>query len=249
MFRIKICGITRPDQGVAIAQLGATALGFICVSKSPRFVTPEQIRAVVEALPRSAQGMPDVDRIGVFVNASVADIVQTVAIAGLNGVQLHGDESPAFCRQLRAALEAAPEVKTDIELIKAFRIRAAADLDSLQAYDHPHAFSESSKSSECKDHNSNVRPGNCIDALLLDAYHPHLFGGTGRTLDWQTLKTFRPQHPWFLAGGLHPDNIQAALTQLSPDGIDLSSGVEHAPGNKDLTQVARLFEQLAVLQR
>ena len=107
MFRIKICGITHPDQGVAIAQLGATALGFICVSKSPRFVTPEQIRAVVEALPRSAQGMPDVDRIGVFVNASVADIVQTVAIAGLNGVQLHGDESPAFCRQLRAALEAA----------------------------------------------------------------------------------------------------------------------------------------------
>lgn len=213
MFRIKICGITQPDQGVAIAQLGATALGFICATKSPRFVTPEQIRAVVASLPLTATGHLTVDRIGVFVNANLTTIEQTVKIGHLNGVQLHGDESPAFCDTVRQALP-------QIELIKAFRIRSSEDLSAIADYEP------------------------VIDALLLDAYHPHLFGGTGNTLDWQALQTFQPSRPWFLAGGLRPDNIQAALLQLSPNGIDLSSGVERAPGDKDLEKVAHLFEQL-----
>ncbi|MGP1383237.1 MAG: phosphoribosylanthranilate isomerase [Thainema sp.] len=213
MLRIKICGITQPDQGVEIAQLGATALGFICATKSPRFVTPEQIGAIVDALPLNAAGTYTVDRIGVFVNADLATIEQTVNLGRLNGVQLHGNESPDVCAQVRQALP-------DIELIKAFRIRSSEDLSAIAAYEP------------------------VINALLLDAYHPHLFGGTGKTLDWQTLQTFRPSRPWFLAGGLRPDNVQAALRQLSPSGIDLSSGVERSPGDKDLVKVANLFEQL-----
>lgn len=215
MFRIKICGITRPEQGAAIAQLGATALGFICATKSPRFVTPEQIKAIVEALPLSVDGDYTVNRIGVFVNAELATIEQTVMIGNLSGVQLHGDESPDFCAQVRRALP-------HVELIKAFRIRCSDDLSAIAAYE------------------------SVINALLLDAYHPHLFGGTGKTLDWQALESFQPARPWLLAGGLHPGNVQAALRQLSPSGIDLSSGVERSPGDKDLEKVAYLFEQLAV---
>lgn len=214
MFRIKICGITRPDQASAIAQLGATALGFICATTSPRFVTPKQIKAVVEALPLTTDGDYTVDRIGVFVNADLATIEQTVMIGQLSGVQLHGDESPDFCAQVRQALP-------HIELIKAFRIRASGDLSAIAAYEP------------------------VINALLLDAYHPHLFGGTGKTLDWAALQSFQPTRPWFLAGGLHPDNVQEALRQLVPSGIDLSSGVERSPGDKDLEKVAYLFEQLA----
>lgn len=97
-MRIKICGITRPDQGCAIAGLGATMLGFICVPASPRYVTSQQICRILENLPNSIQ------TIGVFANVSVEKIYQTVRETGLTGVQLHGDESPDFCDRLRQIL-------------------------------------------------------------------------------------------------------------------------------------------------
>jgi phosphoribosylanthranilate isomerase len=213
-LRVKICGITDPAQGKSIAALGATALGFICAPPSPRYVTAKQIRAIVSELSQSPiDGSPTVDRIGVFVDASLDTIVETVNIGGLSSVQLHGNESPQFCDRLRSVLP-------DIELIKALRIRSSEAL--LQA-----ANFES-----------------VVDTLLLDAYHPNLGGGTGQTLDWQQLQRFQPGCAWFLAGGLTPDNVLAALRLVQPQGIDLSSGVEHSPGNKNLVEVARLFEQL-----
>lgn len=204
-MRVKICGITKPEQGRAIAELGATALGFICVSASPRYVTPEQIRAVVQQLPNA------VDRIGVFANAAIADIGRIVAEGGLNAVQLHGSESPDFCRQLRRELP-------DVELLKALKVRTPENLQQAEIY------------------------ADCIDTLLLDAYHPQLLGGTGKTLDWVALRQFRSPCPWFLAGGLTPENILDALKELQPNGIDLSSGVERSPGDKDLERVTRLVE-------
>jgi phosphoribosylanthranilate isomerase len=218
-LRVKICGITKPEQGQAIAQLGATALGFICVPKTPRYVTPEQIAAIVAELPIFGEtgqreiGQPICDRIGVFVDEDLAVICQTVAVGNLTGVQLHGSETPEFCDRLRAALPS-------IEILKALRIRSTEALALAQHY---------------QTH---------VDTLLLDAYHPSLAGGTGNTLDWRSLQTFQPQCPWLLAGGLTPDNILTALSQLHPSGIDLSSGVEQSPGNKNLEQVARLFAQL-----
>jgi phosphoribosylanthranilate isomerase len=83
-----------------------------------------------------------------------------------------------------------------------------------------------------------------VNTLLLDAYHPQQLGGTGKTLDWNMLQQFSPNCPWFLAGGLTPDNIVEALNQVKPSGIDLSSGVERAPGDKDLDKVAQLFARL-----
>ena len=209
-MRVKICGITKPEQGQAIAQLGATALGFICVQASPRYVTPRQIQAVVEQL------LVQVDRIGVFANATVEEICQIVADTNLSAVQLHGNESPEFCEKLRKSL---PEV----EILKALRIKTTECLDPAVTY------------------------SSYVDTLLLDAYHPQLLGGTGKTLDWKTLQQFRPSCPWFLAGGLTPDNVLDALTGLQPHGIDLSSGVERSPGDKDLDKVAQLFEQVKSL--
>lgn len=207
-MRIKICGITQPEQGKAIAELGATTLGFICVSASPRYVTCQQIRAVVEQLPEN------IERIGVFANATIAEICQIFVDSGLTGVQLHGDESPEFCSKLRQALP-------NVEIIKALRVKNSQALAQIDIYT------------------------NCVDTLLLDAYHPQQLGGTGKTLDWDTLAAFNPPIPWLLAGGLTPDNILNALSQVQPHGIDLSSGVESAPGDKDLQKVSRLFEQLA----
>lgn len=203
-MRIKICGITQPQQSLAIASLGATALGFICVPTSPRYVNVLQIKAAVAPLPHH------IDKIGVFAHSSIQEISQTVVESGLTSVQLHGNESPEFCHQLRQALP-------DVEIIKALRIRSHEHLQQVTEYT------------------------NYIDTLLLDAYHPQHLGGTGQTLDWTMLQQFRPGCPWFLAGGLTPDNILDALILVKPNGIDLSSGVERKPGDKDLDLVAKLF--------
>jgi phosphoribosylanthranilate isomerase len=211
-MRVKICGITKPEQGRSIAQLGAHALGFICVPQSPRYVEPEQIRAIVSGLPVDALGWR-VARVGVFVDVTLDEICRVVRIGNLNAVQLHGSESPQFCQALRSVL---PEV----EVIKALRVRQIEALNQSILYQDD------------------------VDTLLLDAYDPKLMGGTGRTLDWSSLQTFRPRCAWLLAGGITPDNVQAALSLLCPDGIDLSSGVELAPGDKDLRKVAQLFERL-----
>lgn len=211
-MRIKICGITIPEQGQAIAQMGATALGFICVPTSPRYISDAQIKEIVNSL------TVKVDRIGVFAGATLEEICQTVTTAGLNTVQLHGEESPQFCHQLR-------QLWPQIEIIKALRVRSSAALGQANIYT------------------------NWVDTLLLDAYHPQMLGGTGKTLDWTELQKFKSPRPWILAGGLTPDNIVDALSQLHPDGIDLSSGVERSPGDKDLAKVAQLFEQLRLVNR
>jgi len=206
-MRVKICGITKPDQADAIAQMGATALGFICVPTSPRYVSIRQIAAVIHQL------SVKVDCIGVFANASIEEICHTVSATGLNGIQLHGNETPAFCQELRQSL---PER----EIIKALRVQTKECLTQAETY------------------------VSMVDTLLLDAYHPTQLGGTGKTLDWTTLQQYKPSCPWLLAGGLTPDNILDALSLVQPDGIDLSSGVERSPGDKDLDKVALLFKRL-----
>ncbi|MDJ0714938.1 MAG: phosphoribosylanthranilate isomerase [Prochloraceae cyanobacterium] len=206
-MRVKICGITKLEQGRAIVNLGATALGFICTNKSPRYIKPASIKSIISQLPKQ------VDRVGVFVNSSISEISQVVKEANLTAVQLHGDESVEFCQQLRQNL---PE----IELIKAISVKTKASLEVVTAYT------------------------NCVHTLLLDAYHPNLRGGTGKSINWEILKQFKPSLPWLLAGGLTPDNIIDAIETTEPNGIDLSSGVERSPGDKDLDKVAQLFAKL-----
>lgn len=209
-MRVKICGLTKLDQAVAIASMGASVLGFICVQKSPRYITLDKIRQIVTCL-------PPIDCFGVFANASLEQIATTVAMGQLSGVQLHGQESPIDCQQVREALP-------DIELVKALRIRTVEELAQIVDY-APY-----------------------VDTFLLDAYHPKQLGGTGQTLDWSMLQLFKPEKPWFLAGGLRPDNVKQALSILSPDGIDLSSGVENAPGDKNLAKVVELFQVIETVR-
>lgn len=213
---VKICGLADPDQALAIARLGATHLGFVCVPASPRYVSGDRIRAVADCL-RAAVAAGDLAAlprcVGVFANADPDLVAKTAAIAGLTGVQLHGDESPDTCRRLR-------DRRPDLELWKAFRVRGPETLDRVADY------------------------AEVADAVLLDAYRPGQLGGTGAVLDWGAIAEFSPALPWWLAGGLTPENAAIALAQTAPAGIDLSSGVEHSPGVKDLDRVAQLFAVL-----
>ncbi|MBD2178242.1 phosphoribosylanthranilate isomerase [Pseudanabaena sp. FACHB-1998] len=217
---IKICGITKLDQAQAIAQMGVEALGFICVSSSPRYISPLQIGQITSSLPtlepRVGQRVTTLELIGVFLNASPEEIFQTLIQGGLNGVQLHGDESPEFCSELRSHLDKT-NINRQIKLIKALRVKNAEGLAQAQIY-------------------SDV-----VDTILLDAYDPQMAGGTGKTIDWQMLRDFRPRCPWWLAGGLSPENVKQAIALVSPDGLDVSSGVERSAGDKDLFKVEQFL--------
>jgi phosphoribosylanthranilate isomerase len=207
---VKVCGITKPEQAQAIADLEVDALGFICVPQSKRYISPQLLRTLSQSLPNTA------DRIAVFVNADLSFIVDIWQNCHLTGVQLHGQETPELCRQLRQALPTA-------RLIKAIAIKSPADIELALSY-------------------SPV-----ADVLLLDAYDPQMAGGTGKTIDWSILHNFRSaltELEWWLAGGLHAGNVAQAIAALQPKGVDVSSGVEHSPGDKDIHKIKQFLEAL-----
>ena len=151
--------------------------------------------------------------VGVLVVADPADS-DIPSLQGGNGhriVQLHGDETLERCRQLRAAL--GPEMG----LWKALRIRAKKDLRQAQEY------------------------ADVVDAVLLDAWVPGARGGTGRSIPLEWLQDWTPSFPWWLAGGITPENVGDVLETVHPDGVDVSSGVEDRPGWKNLVRVRQLL--------
>lgn len=189
---IKVCGITNLEDALAAVELGADALGFNFYRRSPRYVAPEDARRIVEQLPGAVMS------VGVFVNEGEPEEVASVADAvGLTMVQLHGDESPQYCRALRGRF-----------VIKALRATDDFDPQSVREYE--------------------------TDAILLDAYTSGARGGTGRVVDWEVAKRVRELVPQlFLAGGLSPENVAAAIAVVEPYAVDACSSLESAPGRKD----------------
>ena len=108
MTKVKICGITNLEDALLSAKFGADALGFNFYAKSPRYITPENAREIIEQLPAN------ILKVGVFVNESLEKIVEIAKVAKLDALQLHGEETPAFARELKS--------KTNLEIIKAFRV-------------------------------------------------------------------------------------------------------------------------------
>ncbi len=120
-MRLKICGITNPEQAEAIASLGVDTLGFICVKNSPRYVNAKEIKAITDKLPS------EMSKVGVFVNQTEEEIVNIVQEGGLTAIQLHGDEPPSVCARLR-------ELLPDLEIIKVFRYQNRDSLARLDDY-------------------------------------------------------------------------------------------------------------------
>jgi len=108
MAKVKICGITNLEDALLSAKFGADALGFNFYEKSPRYISPENAREIIEKLP------PETLKVGVFVNEDLEKIVEIAEIAKLDALQLHGEETPEFVRELKE--------KTNLEIIKAFRV-------------------------------------------------------------------------------------------------------------------------------
>lgn len=206
---VKICGLTQPEQAIAIAHMGVSALGFISVPHSPRYVPAAVIADICRQLP------PSVLTVAVVANLDVEELAHLVTTTGVQAVQLHGRESADFCQQVRHALP-------NIVLVKALRVQSAATLAEIPTY------------------------APIVDRILLDAYHPQQLGGTGQPFDWTLLKALQVPCPWWLAGGITPENCRQAIAQTHPQGIDLASGVESRPGVKDLGRVAALLSNLGI---
>ncbi len=117
--KLKICGITQKNQGIAIAELGVDALGFILYKKSPRYIAPPNIKQIVFDLP------PFTKTVGVFVNESITDIVSIVKASGIDLVQLSGDETAYYCQEL---------TNESIPWIKSFRVKNQSSIKDLRSF-------------------------------------------------------------------------------------------------------------------
>jgi len=214
-----VCGLRTPEQAAAVAALGVEAIGVIGVPGSPRWLQPSERPALFAAVDAARPGC-----LGVLVVADPSeDELTTLGPGGGHRVvQLHGSESPERCRQLREA------IGPSMGLWKALRIRSRPALAMAEAY------------------------ATVVDALLLDAWVPDQLGGTGHRIPIEWLEGFRPALPWWLAGGITPERLPGALQALKaalPAGVDASSGVERAPGDKDLDRVAQLVAAVAAFRQ
>jgi phosphoribosylanthranilate isomerase len=210
MFRVKICGITRPEDALAAAAAGADAIGLNFYPRSTRFVGQEQARRIAAVVPAG------VVRVGVFVNATAEEIVQTFVGTPLDLVQLHGDEPPELVCRLG-----------DRPVVRVFRVGQGGLAAALEYLDR------------CRHLGTTPR------LVLADAAAGRAYGGTGELADWSALRGY-PVADWhpplILAGGLTPENVADAIRAVRPAGVDTASGVESSPGIKDHALIRRFVE-------
>jgi len=210
---IKICANTSLEDALIAAEAGADAVGFV-FAPSPRRVTREQVAAIVPHLPAK------IEKIGVFVDATVEEIVATVEISGLTGVQLHSEMTAEATAKLRTRFGSG------------LRILRVVHFDD----DAPERADFAAQDAS-------------VDAILIDSRTATAVGGTGKAYDWNLAgKSLfqspgaRELHHLIAAGGLTPANVAKAIATLDPWGVDVVSGVEVAPGRKDAAKVRAFIE-------
>lgn len=200
MTKVKICGITNLDDALSCASLGADFLGFVFYQKSPRFIPPDAAASVAAHLP------PGVLKVGVFVNEKPQVVRRTAESCGLDFLQFHGDETPAYLKKFK-----------EFRVIRAVRVKGRRSLLGLKDYT-PEFF-------------------------LFDTFAEGRFGGTGEPFDWRLLESLKKlKIPFFVSGGLTPDNVGRLLERIRPYAVDVSSGVEQGPGKKDRALVRKFIE-------
>ena len=210
---IKICGLKTPETIAAALDGGASHIGFIFFSKSPRYLAPE----LAGDLRLAARGQADA--VAVTVDADNAFLDEIVMAMSPDWLQLHGRETPERVQAIRD--------RYSLPVMKAISVSEASDLDRIAAY------------------------RDVADGFLLDAKPPkgsELPGGNGVTFDWCILAALDADIDYMLSGGLNAANIGEALRLANPPGIDISSGVESAPGIKDVGLIEDFFRAVSDAQ-
>jgi phosphoribosylanthranilate isomerase len=207
--RIKICGLTRVEDVNAAVAAGADAIGFVFYPNSPRYVTPDAAARLVAAAP------PFVTCVGLFVNASHQEIVETVNKARISLLQFHGDETPHQC--------AAAAHGANRPFVRAVRVDPYMVAPDLLKCEQDHRAA------------SRLFSGLLLDALV-DGY-----GGGGKVFDWSLIpEELAPRV--VLSGGLSAQNATDAVQRVRPYAVDVSSGVELEKGIKDAARIRAFID-------
>jgi len=195
--RVKVCGMRDPAQVSQLVDLGVDAIGMIFYSKSARNVSLEQARAVRNVVPAF------VSLVGVFVDMTVEEVNEVAKEAGLDLVQLHGNQDGEFASKL------------NIPYVRAIRVENSEVVESeISVHENARGF-------------------------LLDTFSKDAFGGTGHRIN-DNLLINTDITRFILAGGINPENIEEVL-KLQPYAIDINSGVETSPANKDIEKVKKIL--------
>jgi phosphoribosylanthranilate isomerase len=194
MTKVKICGLSEIEHAMIAAETGANFLGMVFAS-SPRQITPEKAINIVDAI-RELESRPVM--VGVFVNETVQEVNRIAEQCQLDWVQLSGDETWQYCRDI------------DFPIIKVIHVTQDKTTEDI--------ISEM----EAKYH-----VGLKYDPIiLLDSKVKDLYGGSGNTFNWQVAEAVSEIFPVIVAGGLTPENVGQCISKVRPWGVDTSSGVE-----------------------
>ena len=201
---VKICGITNEPDADAAIEAGADALGFNLVPQSKRWIDIEKAASWISKLPQ------ETCKVAVMTDPNWEDACRITQLAFIDALQLHGNESPEFCRRLADA---------GIPFAKAVPVTASKSLAGLPNY--------------------------FTDTMILDSSAGGIFGGTGKPFPWKFAPEFVRHHPRItviLAGGLNAENVSKAIAAVCPHGVDVTTGVEVSPGQKDHRQLKIFVE-------
>ncbi|ALO16359.1 N-(5'-phosphoribosyl)anthranilate isomerase [Salinivirga cyanobacteriivorans] len=204
-MKVKVCGLNSLENIKALPLEDIDFLGFIFYPKSPRNVTIVPDRSFMQLTSTHS-------RTGVFVNAPVSLIIRNVFAYGLNTVQLHGNESPDICKELK---------EQSLVVIKAFSVSHKFDFQTVEQYE------------------------SVVDYFLFDT-PTKAYGGSGHQFDWSVLKGYNGHVPFFLSGGIGPDDAAQikAFYHKKFAGIDLNSRFEVRPGVKDSLQLMKFLKEV-----
>ncbi|MNI00344.1 N-(5'-phosphoribosyl)anthranilate isomerase [compost metagenome] len=220
---VKICGLQSVEMLASIAHLPIDHIGFV-FAKSKRRVTPEQASTLIQYLQNNKSKGAIPLSVGVFVNPSEAELSELLAVAPLDVVQLHGQESPEFCGWVKKQF--------GVQVFKVVSVQKTED---------------SIPTTEAVASQLNPYLG-YIDGLLLDTHDPVYGGGSGITFAWDCIPVYQEwtraaQIKLLVAGGLTPENVSHLVETYAPDGVDVSSGVE-IDGTKDINKITSFVERV-----
>lgn len=214
MVWIKICGITNKEDALKIASLGADALGFILSTESARKIEPDKAKELILATKDKFINIRDKMRpsfVGVFVNENIGKVTEIAEKLGLDYIQLSGDETLDYLKKIK-------KHNKNIKLIKLVRVK-----------DNVPSFAAISK--------QMLEFKKIADFFLLDTFNENIYGGTGKSFNWELVKGLSQEYPVILAGGLDCENVADAIQIVKPFGIDASTRLEESPGKKDIRKV------------
>lgn len=211
-IQVKICGIKDETALRAAINYGADFIGFVFFEKSPRYISPQNAALLCEKIMDLKK---DWQKVALLVNPSDEYIKDVMTNLNPDIIQLHGKEDATRISEIKSI------TNNSVKIMKCITVSSHDDLKLVNDFTH------------------------VVDYMLFDAKPPpgsELPGGNAVSFDWNILSDFSLEIPWMLAGGLDANNVSEAITKSNAMIVDVSSGVEDAPGIKNINKIKEFIK-------